>query len=127
MSALVLDAGPLLALERDDRSVRALFEAAHRHGTRLRTTAIVVAQVWRDPRGRQARLARFLNAVRVVAVDEELGRAAGSLLGLAGTNDPIDATVVLVAQDGDRILTSDPLDIERLAKAAQKRVVIVAC
>ena len=115
------------AIERDDRSVHLLVERARSRGEQLRTTAIVVAQVWRDPRGRQARLARFLTGVRVRVVDQELGRAAGVLLGLAGTHDPIDATVVLIAQDGDWILTSDPQDIEHLARVAQKQVLIVPC
>ena len=40
---------------------------------------------------------------------------------------PVVATVVLVAQPGDRIVTSDPGDIERLAAAAGLSVVIVPC
>jgi len=49
------------------------------------------------------------------------------LLGLTGTADPIDATVVLLADPGDRILTSDPDDLTALAAAAENRAVIVAC
>jgi len=49
------------------------------------------------------------------------------LLGMAGTSDPVDATVVLLASPGDRILTSDPGDLTRLAEAAGSRAVIVAC
>jgi hypothetical protein len=41
--------------------------------------------------------------------------------------DAIDATVVLLAVPGDRILTSDPGDITLLAAAAQNRAVVVAC
>jgi hypothetical protein len=54
----------------------------------------------------------------VQAVDHQDGRDAGALQAKAGTADPIDATVVLLAQAGDRILTSDPHDISRLAAAA---------
>ena len=43
------------------------------------------------------------------------------------TADPIDATVVLLAAPGDRILTGDPSDLARLAEAAGNRPVIVAC
>ena len=53
--------------------------------------------------------------------------AAGALLGQVGTADPIDATVVLLAHPGDRILTSDPDDLTRLAEAAKCRAVVVAC
>jgi predicted nuclease of predicted toxin-antitoxin system len=88
---------------------------------------MVVAQVWRDPRGRQANLARVLRAVDVRAVSQSDGRNAGALLREAGTNDAIDATVVLLARPGDRILTSDPADLTRLAVAAGNRPLIIAC
>jgi hypothetical protein len=88
---------------------------------------MVVAQVWRDQHGRQASLARLLRAVEVRAVSHRDGRDAGALLAMAGTADPIDATVVLLAAPGDRILTSDPRDLSRLAAAAGNRPVIVAC
>ena len=55
------------------------------------------------------------------------GREAGVLLGVTGTADPIDATVVLLASPGDRILTSDPEGLSRLAMAAANRAVIIAC
>jgi hypothetical protein len=124
---LVLDAGALLAVERADRTMLARLRAAERHGVGLRTNAIIVAQVWRDPRGRQARLASFMRAVDVRAVDLQLGRDAGVLLGHAGTSDPIDATVILIADHGDRILTSDPDDIRRLALAAERRCTVLRC
>lgn len=127
MSALVLDAGAFVAVERDDRAMMARLEVARRHTIDLRTSAIVLGEVWRDSRGRQARLARFLHAVDVRSVDGEMGRAAGVLLGRAGTSNPIDATVALVAENGDRILTSDPSDIRRLVTAAGIRAVTIAC
>jgi len=105
----------------------ARLRVAQQHGIDLRTSAIVIAQVWRDPVGRQAALARLLRAVDVRSVDEQLAREAGVLIGRTGTSDPIDATIVLVAANGDRILTSDPRDLKRLATAAGKRVAIIAC
>jgi len=45
----------------------------------------------------------------------------------AGTIDGIDATVVLLAAPGDRIVTSDLSDLKRLADAAGSRPVIIAC
>ncbi|MGH3202022.1 MAG: twitching motility protein PilT [Streptosporangiaceae bacterium] len=127
MSALVLDAGALVAVDRDDRAMIARLRTAQRHGLELRSNAMVVAQVWRDPHGRQVQLARLLRAVDVRATDHAGGRAAGVLLGAADTSDPIDATVVLLAAPGDRILTSDPADLTRLANAASSRAVIVPC
>ena len=127
MNALVLDAGALVAVDRDDRRMIARLRAAQRHGIELRTNAMVVSQVWRDPPGRQARLGQLLRAVDVHAVDQHTGREAGVLLARTGTDDPIDATIVLLTETGDRVLTSDPEDITALAAAAQRRVLVVAC
>src|SRR5487761_2518578 len=127
MTALILDAGALLAVDRADRAMIARLRAAQQHGLDLRSNAMVVAQVWRDEGGRQARLSRLLRAVEVRGVEDRDGRAAGALLGRSGTSDPIDATVVLLAQPGDRILTSDPGDLRSLAEAAASRVLIIAC
>ncbi|MGH8907880.1 MAG: twitching motility protein PilT [Egibacteraceae bacterium] len=127
MTALVLDAGAFVAVERDDKSLIARLRVAQRHGLELRSNAVVVAQVWRDSKGRQVNLARLLQGVDVRSVDEQMGREAGVLLGRTGTGDPIDATLVLVARPGDRILTSDPDDIRRLVAAAGKSVAVVDC
>jgi hypothetical protein len=56
-----------------------------------------------------------------------MGRKAGLLLAKAGTSDPIDATAVLISRNGDQILTSDLQDIQRLAAADGKSVVVIAC
>jgi DNA-binding transcriptional MocR family regulator len=127
VSALILDAGALVSVDRDDRAMIARLRAAQQHGLELRTNAMVVAQVWRDRHGRQANLARLLQAVDVRVVSQRGGRDAGVLQAIAGTSDAIDATVVLLAGPGDRILTRDPGDILLLAAAAENRAVIVAC
>ncbi len=88
MSALVLAAGAFLAVERGDRAMAARLRAAQSGGRDLRTTGAVVAQVWRDPTGRQANLSRLLRAVDVRPVDDRLGRHAGVLLGRAAAGDP---------------------------------------
>lgn len=127
MSALILDAGALLAVDRGDRAMIARLQVAQTAGLELRSNAVVLAQVWRDRRGRQVSLARLLRAVDVRAVSPGDGRDAGALLGDSGTADAIDATVVLLAAAGDRILTSDPGDLSRLAEAAGTRAAIVSC
>jgi hypothetical protein len=127
VSALILDAGALVAVDRGDRNMIARLRASQQHGLELRTNAMVVAQAWRDRHGRQVNLARLLQAVDVRAVSERDGRDAGVLQAAAGTSDAIDATVVLLSGPGDRILTSDPGDITRLAAAAENRAVVVAC
>ena len=127
MSALVLDAGAFVAAQRDDRVLIARLRVAQRQGMELRSNAIVIAQVWRETKGRQAQLARLLRSVDVRPVDDEGGRAAGVLIGRAGTQDPIDATLVLIARAGDRILTSDPRDMQRLVSAADRSVPVIPC
>ena len=127
MSALILDAGALLAVDRGERAMMARLRVAQQRGLELRSNAMVVAQVWRDRRGRQVNLARVLRAVDVRSVSHSEGREAGALLAEAGTTDPIDAIVVLLAAPGDRILTSDPEDLTRLATAARNHAVIVPC
>jgi hypothetical protein len=127
VTALILDAGALVAVDRDDRAMLARLRAAQSHGLELRSNAMVVAQLWRDRRSRQVSLARLLRAVDVRAVEHRDGRQAGALLAAAGTADAIDATVVLLAAAGDRILTSDPTDLTRLATVAGNRAVIVPC
>ena len=125
MKALLLDAGPLIAVDRGDRTVLTRVDEAKQGGFTPRTSAIVIAQAWRDPRGRQAALARLLGDVDVVPVDERRARAAGILLGRAGTSDAVDASLVILAETGDRILTSDPDDMRRLAAAAGVSVGVV--
>lgn len=113
---LVLDAGALVAAERGDRSVAALIARERRAGRVPVTHGGVVGQVWRGG-ARQALLARLLAGVQVAALDDPLGRRAGALLARTSTNDVIDAALVLLAGDGDEILTSDPRDLATLAAA----------
>jgi hypothetical protein len=127
LSALVLDTGALVAVDRGERGIMAMLRVAERTGFELRSTGVVVAEVWRDAHGRQANLARLLKAVAIRAVDERLGREAGLLLGASGVSDAVDATVVAVASTGDRVLTSDPADIRKLVSASRRSVVVVPC
>lgn len=115
--SIVLDAGALVAVERGDRDVVALIKRERQAGRAPLTHGGVVGQVWRGGGARQANLARLLPGLEVHAVDEALGMRAGTLLAEAGTADVIDAAVVLLAYDGDEILTSDPHDLAVLAEA----------
>jgi hypothetical protein len=113
---VVLDAGALIAFERNDRRVRTLVELAMVHGRRLHTPAGVVAQVWRDG-GRQARLARLLGSglLDVQALDRDEAQAVGVLCGRSGTADVVDASVALLARRLRAVVvTSDPDDLRRL-------------
>lgn len=114
--AVALDAGALIAFEKNDRKLRTLVELALLHGAPLHTTGAVVAQVWRHG-SRQARLARLLGSgvVRVQAIDREEGQAIGALCGKSGTRDVVDASVALVARrHGAVVVTSDVADVQRI-------------
>lgn len=116
MPGLTLDAGALIAFERNDRRVVALIARTLEHGHGLAVPAGVVGQVWRDGR-RQARLARLLGAAdtEVVTLDDRRARDAGQLCGVRRTADIVDASVVLCARTrGHRIVTSDADDLRRL-------------
>lgn len=86
----------------------------------------VVGQVWRAGGARQAVLARFLPAVAVVALDDRLGRQAGSLLARAEMSDVIDAALVMLAEDGDLVLTSDLADLASLSATRGVHVEVVS-
>ncbi len=115
---LILDAGALVAIERGDRQVVALLKREHQAGRVPRSHGAVVGQVWRGGSGRQTRLARLLPGIEIVPLDDALGRRAGILLGRARTSDVVDAALVLIAADGDSVLTSDGDDIGHLADVA---------
>jgi predicted nucleic acid-binding protein len=122
---VVLAAGALVAFERNDRRVRRLIELAAEHDGSLHVPAGVVAAVWRDG-SRQARLARLLNSglLKVRDLDLNEARAAGTICGLAGTADVIDASVALLARrHRAAVITSDPDDLRRL----DARLEIVVC
>jgi hypothetical protein len=122
---VVLDAGAFLAVERANREVMALLKG-ELHARRVpRTHGGVVAQIWRGGSGKQASVARLLAATEVMALDDRFGRRAGVLLGRARRDDAIDAGVVLLAADGDTILTSDASDLRPLALVAAVHVDIV--
>jgi hypothetical protein len=116
MSGLTLDAGALIAFDRNDRNVVALLKRALELGHSFAVPAGVVGQAWRDGR-RQARLGRLLGSaeVEIEPLSDRRAREAGQLCGATKTRDVIDASVVLCGkQRGHRIVTSDPNDLLRL-------------
>jgi len=122
---LVLDSGALIALDRNDRSMWRRLKAANLRGEVPISHGGVVGQVWRTGGPRQALLAMALAATDVRALDNSSGRAAGELLARARKSDVIDAAVVLLANDGDVIITSDARDLVQLAAAAGRHIEIV--
>ena len=122
--AVVLDAGALIAIDRADARVLRYLDRVERGGMAVRTSSVVVAQVWRDG-ARQARLTLALRGVREVPVDCARSRSIGELLASHGWRDVVDGAVVQLSDDGDDVLTSDAADIASLAAAAGKRIRVV--
>lgn len=114
--AALLDAGALVAVDKNNRAVMALLRLLQQRQVPLRTSSAVVAQVWRDGR-KQASVARVLAGVEVRSLAPDNDKRTGELLALSTTADVIDAHVALLADDGDLVLTSDRADLERLLAA----------
>lgn len=113
---VTLDAGALIALDRNDRRVIALLEKAERSASRVTVPAGALAQAVRQPE-RQARLSRLIRqpTTDVVALDRVEAVSVGRLLAVSGTTDVVDAHVVICARRARQIvLTSDVGDIRRL-------------
>ncbi|MGH2771954.1 MAG: hypothetical protein ACRDIU_02285 [Actinomycetota bacterium] len=123
---LILDTGALIALERNDREMWRRLELARGRGDDAPTHGGVVGQAWRGDGPREALLAKALKGVDIKSLDEELGRAAGVLLGRARGSDVIDAALVLLAADGDRIATSDVEDLRPLAEESGVHIDLIA-
>lgn len=121
---IVLDAGALNAIDRDDRRVAAMIALGRRVGAELVTVAPVVGQAWRDG-ARQTRLARALPMIDVWPVDLATAQAAGELLRASGSVDVVDALVALAARSGDQVLTSEGGDLTALLDARGVEAVVV--
>lgn len=111
MDRVVADAGLLIAADRNDRSVWALKKD---EDLEIVVPAPVLAQVWRGPGS--ASLGRFLRGLEVIPFTDPDARRVGELLALASTDDVVDAAVAIAARAGDRIITSDPDDLEVLVE-----------
>lgn len=114
---LVLDAGALIAIDRNTETGRALLRRARANRWPILVPAGALAQAWRNGT-RQARLAAFLGAIdgpTILPLTERDARAAGELCGSTGTADVVDASVIVCALlYQHHIVTSDPGDMRLL-------------
>jgi len=123
MTGATYDAGALIAAERNSRAMWVY----HRRllGSKVRPTvsAAVLGQVWRG--GPQPLLARFLRGCKIEPLDEKQARLAGAALARSGTNDVIDAAVVVSALPANKVIvTSDPDDLKRVADALGRELAL---
>ena len=126
---LILDAGGVLALARQDPRARLILSTASQRGYHVVIPAVIVAQVYR-PGPRNAGVHRILKLIRTVeAADEPLARSAGALLAATSTTDAVDALVAAhaLASLPSAILTSDPVDLGALVAigAGHPRVSVI--
>lgn len=116
VTGLTLDAGALIALDRDDRYVLRLLARTVALGDRVTIPAGALAQSIRQPQ-RQAHLARLLRqpTTDVAALNRRDAVLVGRMLARSGTADVIDAHVVLCARRAEQsVVTSDGDDLARL-------------
>ena len=116
MPGVTLDAGGLIALDRNDRRVMVLLARARETGARATVPATVLAQAIRLP-GRQARLSRLIRQPTsdVIGLGRVDATNVGRLLAASGTSDIADAHVVICARRADQpVVTSDPGDLRQL-------------
>lgn len=116
MAGITLDAGALIALDRNDRQVIVLLARALETNARVTIPASALAQAIRRPE-RQARLSRLIRqpTSEVVALDRVDAVHVGRLLAASGTADVVDAHVAICARrTRQRVVTSDPDDLSRL-------------
>ena len=116
MPGLTLDAGGLIALDRNDRRIIVLLSRAAQTSTPITVPACALAQAVRRPE-RQVRLARLVRqpTATVVSLDRVDATSVGRLLAASGTTDIADAHVVICARrSAQRVVTSDPDDLRTL-------------
>lgn len=121
MPGITLDAGGLIALDRNDRRVVVLLARASETSARVTVPATALAQAIRWPE-RQARLARLIRqpTTDVINLDRIDATKVGRLLATSGTADVVDAHVVICARRSQqRVVTTDPEDLRRLDPTLQ--------
>jgi hypothetical protein len=121
VSGITLDAGGLIALDRDNRQVVALIARAAERGMRITVPATALAQAIRNP-ARQVRLSRLIRqaGTDLMALDGPDATAVGLLLAQSRTADIVDAHVVVCARRAAQaVVTGDAGDLRRLAPELQ--------
>lgn len=117
MTAVVYDAGVLVAADRNLREAWADHRVRLEAGIVPVVPAPVVAQVSRS--AEQVQLRRLLRGCDVVSLTEADAHAAGRLMGLARTGDVVDAVVAHVAAGlRANVATGNRADIRRLLDVA---------
>lgn len=124
MTGATYDTGALVAAERGERVFWALHRRLLENGIAPTVPAGVLAQAWRG--GPQAQLSRLLAGCRVEDLSEPRARTAGAACARSRTSDVVDASVVVGAlARGDRVVSADASDLQRVADALGRSLVVV--
>jgi predicted nucleic acid-binding protein len=120
---LVYDTGALVAAEKDDRLLWSLHRAALGRQITPIVPAGVLGEAWRG--GPQHRLSRLLKGCDIEALTEDQARAVGVLAARSHLSDTVDLAVAESAlRRNHAVITSNRKDIERVANAAGRRLMI---
>ena len=114
---IVLDAGAVIGLSRNDRRLRRIFAAAREDGAEFRVPMVAVAETVRGSGPRDAPVNLVLAQMEPRhPLSEAIARQAGQLLAAAHSSSTIDALVVAEAMDcaPSVVWTSDPGDLRQL-------------
>jgi hypothetical protein len=125
---MVLDAGALIALERDDRDLWRRLRTTVGAGLPAIVPVAALAQAWRGG-PRQARLVHALALCELASFDD-VAQACGVLCGTSATSDVVDASVALTTarHKATSLCTSDPEDMARLLEVlGAHEVRVIAC
>ncbi|MGQ0573698.1 MAG: PIN domain-containing protein [Pseudonocardia sp.] len=116
----VLDAGAFIALERGDPTMKGYARRFAERGIPIATSAGVVAQIWRGGMNKQVPIAFLLRRAEVVDLTDSQARVVGTMLGISGTRDPVDAHIAFIAGTRDwPVLTSDAADLRAVDRSLE--------
>ena len=116
MAGITLDAGGLIAVDRNERRIIVLLARTRETRARVTIPASALAQAIRRPE-RQVRLVRLVRqpTTDLIDLDRVDATNVGRLLAAGGTSDIVDAHVVICARRANQqVVTSDPDDLRRL-------------
>ena len=114
---LVLDSGAVSRMAERSRSAAALIQALREEDLWPPVVpSVVLVECLQGHAGRDAIANRFLKTCDIVEeVSESLARRAALLRRRAKRGSAVDALVVVMAEPGGTVLTTDPHDLDALA------------
>ncbi len=117
---IVLDAGAIIACERNDPVLTAVIASARKRRSSIVVPASVVAQTWLGP-STHPLAAKFVGSIDMFpALDVGAARRIGALLHRSKTADIVDGNVaeIAVGMRPSMVVTSDRSDLDRIFTSA---------